>query len=200
MSSESTPVFLLVGLGNPGREYRSTRHNVGFMVVDALAEKLNVRMTRVQSQAIIGQGTHAGSRVILAKPQTYMNLSGRSIGALVRFYKVPLENILVAHDDLDLPVGALRLRPGGGSAGQRGVASTIDHLGTQEFARMRIGIGRPPGQMDPKDYVLEGFLGADQDVMRLTFERGVDAALVFVEFGLEKAMNLFNGSQAGNGK
>lgn len=200
MSSETNPVILIAGLGNPGREYRDTRHNVGFMLVDVLAEKLGVRMTRVQSQAIIGQGNHAGCRVILAKPQTYMNLSGRSVSALMRFYKIAKENLLVAHDDLDLPVGTLRLRPGGGSAGQRGVASIIEQLGTQDFARLRIGIGRPPGQKDPKDYVLEAFPGEEWDVMRQTLVRAAEASLVFVEFGLDKAMNQFNAPLAGNGK
>ena len=133
----------MVGLGNPGREYRENRHNVGFMAVDALAGKLNARMGKVQFKAIIGQARLGEQKVILAKPQTFMNLSGQAISSLVRYYKVPLTNLLVMHDDLDLPLGTLRLRPGGGSAGQKGLGSTIQQLRTQQFPRLRIGIGRP---------------------------------------------------------
>jgi PTH1 family peptidyl-tRNA hydrolase len=188
------PVVLLVGLGNPGRDYRLTRHNVGFMVIDRISQSLGVSMSRLQSKALIASAPLGEVRLVLAKPQTFMNLSGQSVSGLLRFYKVPLERLLIIHDDLDLPVGTLRLRPGGGSAGQKGLASTIQQLGTQEFPRMRIGIGRPPGQMDAADYVLHGFDRGDEDIVNLMLDKAVDAARTFALEGLEKAMNTFNGS------
>lgn len=186
--------FLLAGLGNPGREYRGNRHNVGFMTIDHLSEAFGIKIGKVQAKALLGIGQWEGRKIILAKPQTYMNLSGDSIGSLLRYYKVPLSQLIVAHDDLDLPVGTLRLRPGGGSAGQKGVASTINKVGTQNFPRLRIGIGRPPGQMVAADYVLQDFSKADQEVMGATLDRAVEAIKVFVLHGLDAAMNQFNGS------
>lgn len=185
---------LIAGLGNPGREYRNNRHNIGFMAVDALAEALGIRMMRVQSKAILGTGIWMGVKVVLAKPQTYMNLSGESVGALLRFYKIPAYRLLVAHDDLDLPLGTLRLRPGGGSAGQKGIASIIQKLGSPDFARMRLGIGRPPGQMDAAAYVLQDFSSGDQETLKFVLDRSVGAAKAFMTSGLETAMNQFNGS------
>jgi PTH1 family peptidyl-tRNA hydrolase len=143
--------FLIVGLGNPGREYRENRHNVGFMLVDRLAVKLNARFTRLQSKALVASATYQERKIILAKPQTFMNLSGQSVQGLVHFYKLPLTNLLIAHDDLDLPPGTIRIRPDGGSAGQKGMVSILERLGTDEFARVRLGIGRPPGQMQAPD-------------------------------------------------
>jgi len=185
--------YLIVGLGNPGREYRDTRHNIGFMVIDRLAETENISLSRVQNKAILGSGTVAGARVILAKPQTYMNLSGDAIAPLVRFYKVPQANFLLIHDDLDLPFGTIRLRPGGGPGGQKGVASTINKLGTRDFARMRLGIGRPPGRMDPAAYVLQEFHQQDKEILDQVIEQAVKAARVFIQDGLDAAMNQFNG-------
>jgi peptidyl-tRNA hydrolase, PTH1 family len=185
--------YLLVGLGNPGREYRETRHNVGFMVIDKVCKTAGIGLSRVQSKAIIGVGQFAGRRLVLAKPQTFMNLSGQAVAALVRFYKVPLEQILIAHDDLDLELGTLRLRPSGGSAGQKGIASTIQQLGTQEFGRLRIGIGRPPGQMDPSAYVLRPFSNSEQKLADQVLERAVSAVDCFLREGLEAAMNQYNG-------
>ena len=185
--------YLIVGLGNPGREYRETRHNVGFMVVDALARSLETSLSRVQSNAVVGSGSLAGKRVILAKPQTYMNLSGQAVGPLMKFYKVPNERLMVIHDDLDLPLGVLRLRPGGGSAGQKGVASIIQRLGSQEFARLRVGIGRPNGSKDAADYVLNGFTRGEQATAEAALNRAVEAVRTFIQDDLDKAMNLFNG-------
>ncbi len=189
----SGEAYLIVGLGNPGREYRDTRHNVGFMVVDALARSLDTTLSRVQSNAIVGSGSLAGKRVILAKPQTYMNLSGQAVGPLMKFYKVPNERLMVIHDDLDLPLGVLRLRPGGGSAGQKGVASIIQRLGSQEFARLRVGIGRPNGSKDAADYVLTGFTRGEHPTADAVLARAVDAVRTFIQDDLDKAMNLFNG-------
>jgi peptidyl-tRNA hydrolase, PTH1 family len=141
----STRTVLIAGLGNPGREYRGNRHNVGFMVVDQLCEALHIRLSRLQSKALIGSGLLGDSKIVLAKPQTFMNNSGQAVAALVRFYKIPLEQLLVVHDDLDLPFGVLRMRPGGGPGGQKGLGSVIQHLGTQDFPRLRIGVGAHPG-------------------------------------------------------
>jgi PTH1 family peptidyl-tRNA hydrolase len=132
--------------------------------------------------------------VVLAKPHTFMNLYGQPVGALSRFYKVPVENLLVAYDDVDLPLGTVRIRPGGGSAGQKGMASIIERLGTQEFPRLRLGIGRPPGRMEAADYVLQDFSAGEQELLKLTLDRAAEAALVFVAEGLEAAMNQYNGA------
>lgn len=191
MSSTST--FLIVGLGNPGREYRENRHNIGFMLVDRLCVRLNVSLNRLQAQALVGSTSDGDRKIIFAKPQTYMNLSGQSVQGLMRFYKLPLSNLLVAHDDLDLPLGTIRMRPGGGSAGQKGIASIIERLGTQDFPRLRLGIGRPPGRMDPADYVLQDFSPSDLPLLSETLERAADAALTWISQGLETAMNQFNG-------
>ena len=185
--------FLIVGFGNPGREYRENRHNIGFMLIDRLSMRLDARMRRMQSKALLGSATYRDAKVILAKPQTFMNLSGQAVQGLVRFYKVPLENIMIAHDDLDLPFGVLRLRPDGGAGGQKGVKSTIEHLGTQDFPRLRLGIGRPPGRMDAAAYVLQDFAKGDEQILSETLERAADSVLTFIDFGLDKAMNQFNG-------
>ncbi|MCA9896488.1 MAG: aminoacyl-tRNA hydrolase, partial [Anaerolineae bacterium] len=146
--------YLIVGLGNPGRQYQNTRHNVGFWVVAELARRHNLSSPKSERKSYVLDGTIAGKRVIAAMPQTYMNLSGEAVRALVDFYKIPLENIIVVHDDLDTPLGTLRLRQTGGHGGQNGVRNIILHLGTQEFARVRFGIGRPNGKMTARDYVL----------------------------------------------
>ncbi len=185
--------FLIVGLGNPGREYQGSRHNFGFMVVDRLAVRLNAQKLRLQSKAIVTDAIYQERKLILAKPQTYMNLSGQAVQGLLRFYRLPLEALLVAHDDLDLPYGTLRLRPGGGAGGQRGVESVIQSLGVKEFPRLRLGIGRPPGRMEPKDYVLQEFSAAEQKALSEILERAADAVLIFATEGLDKAMNRYNG-------
>ena len=185
--------FLIVGLGNPGREYKDNRHNVGFMLVDRLAVRLNAHMSRLQAKALVVSVNYEDKKLILAKPQTYMNLSGQAIQGLARFYKLPLENVIVAHDDLDLPFGTIRIRPGGGPGGQRGVASTIERLGSKDFRRLRLGIGRPPGRMDPAAYVLQDFPKADLPLLSEILDRAADAALTFVTEGLNAAMNKFNG-------
>jgi len=186
--------YLIIGLGNPGREYRETRHNVGFMLLDHMAVKLNTRFARLQSKALVANAIYQERKVILAKPQTFMNLSGQSVQGLIHFYKIPMENLLIAHDDLDLPVGTIRIRPDGGSAGQKGMSSTIERLGTDEFPRLRLGIGRPPGQMQAPDFVLQDFSKADLMVISETLSLAVEAALMWVTIGLEAAMNKYNGS------
>ena len=188
--------FLLIGLGNPGREYKDNRHNIGFMLIDRLAVRLNARGLKLQSKAIVTSGLYEERKLILAKTQTYMNLSGQSVQGLLHFYKIPPENLMVAHDDLDLPLGTVRIRPSGGAGGQKGMASTIDHLGTKDFPRLRLGIGRPPGRMDAAAYVLQDFSRADLLIVSETLDRAADAVLTFVTQGLNAAMNKFNGGLA----
>ncbi|MCL4560805.1 MAG: aminoacyl-tRNA hydrolase [Chloroflexi bacterium] len=192
-STLESGLYLLVGLGNPGVEYRNSRHNIGFMVIGSLAKYLGITLGRMQSKALVGQGSHDGRKIILAKPQTYMNLSGQAVSSLVRFYKLPLSQLLVIHDDMDLPFGVIRLRPGGGSGGQKGLGSVINSLVTEEFPRLRVGIGHPTGQMNAVDYVLQPFSSAEQEMLPAILDHAREAALTFVSTGLETAMNQYNG-------
>lgn len=185
--------FLIVGLGNPGDQYRHTRHNFGFMVIDRLAEKLAVSLKKVKFKALLAETKLDGQALILAKPMTFMNDSGRAVGPLLRFFKVPPDHLLIVHDDLDLPLGSLRLRPTGSSGGQRGVASIIATLGTQDFPRLRLGISRPPGQMDPVAYVLQNFTPAEAELKEMVLNQAADAALTFIREGMQAAMNQYNG-------
>ena len=186
--------FLIIGLGNPGREYKDTRHNIGFMVIDRIALRLNAQGIKVQAKAIVTNALYQERKLILAKPQTYMNLSGQSVQGLLHFYKIPIENLIVAHDDLDIPFGTIRIRPSGGPGGQRGMASTIEQLGTKDFPRLRLGVGRPPGRMEAKDYVLQDFSKEDQKLLPEVLDRAAEAALEFVVKDLNAAMNKFNGA------
>lgn len=184
---------MIVGLGNPGLAYRRTRHNFGFLAIDKLANELNIPVKRLKFKAMIGEGRFGDNKVVLVKPLTFMNESGRAVAPLLRFFKLPLTNLLVIHDDLDLPLGTLRLRPSGGTSGQRGMASIITQLGTQEFPRMRLGIGRPPGQMDPVDYVLKDFLPSENELKKIVLQTAVEASQTFINEGLTTTMNKFNG-------
>ena len=184
---------LIVGLGNPGLAYRHNRHNVGFMVADALADKLEIPLKRVKFKAQIGNGKLEDIPIIIAKPLTFMNKSGEAVAPLVRYFKVPLERLLVIHDDMDLPLGTLRMRPSGGSAGHNGMLSIFDKLGTNAIPRLRVGIGRPPGRMDPADYVLQDFPKSDEELLKMVIAQACEAALAFIITGLEKAMNTYNG-------
>ena len=184
---------LIVGLGNPGLAYRHNRHNVGFMVADALADKLEIPLKRVKFKAQIGNGKLGDIPIIIAKPLTFMNNSGEAVAPLVRYFKVPLERLLVIHDDMDLPLGTLRMRPSGGSAGHNGMLSIFDKLGTNAIPRLRVGIGRPPGRMDPADYVLQDFPKSEEELLSMVIAQACEAALAFITTGLEKAMNTYNG-------
>ena len=185
--------FLIAGLGNPGRKFEHNRHNVGFMLLNRLSLKFGENFGQVESKALVAKTIVQGERVILIKPQTYMNNSGAAVNSLVNFYKIPLANLLVAYDDVDLPLGTLRLRPSGGSAGQKGMQSIIERMGTDQFPRLRIGTGRPPGRMEAADYVLEDFPNRDADLLSETLDRGVEAVLTYLKDGLDRAMNLYNG-------
>lgn len=183
---------LIVGLGNPGQEYARHRHNVGFRIVETLADHHGLVFDQLQHKARVSMGRIADERVILAKPLTYMNKSGESVGPLLRWYKLPLENLLIVYDDLDVPLGILRLRPEGGSGGHRGMRSIIHRLGTGEFARLRVGIGRPPAGWDPADYVLSPFTENELPLVVDVCERGVAAVELWLAEGIDAAMNEFN--------
>ncbi len=184
---------LIVGLGNPGRKYEKTRHNIGFRVIDMLAARYNLGAGRSEKRALVWSGQIQGIPIKLAKPMTYMNRSGESLRQLMDFYDIALSNLLVVHDDLDTPFGILRLRQSGGHGGQNGLRSIIQHLGSRDFARLRFGIGRPPGKMDPVNYVLQPFKGDDLIRANELAGRAADAVEVWLSDGIEEAMTRFNG-------
>jgi PTH1 family peptidyl-tRNA hydrolase len=194
MDSQPTtsPTFLIAGLGNPGRQYKSNRHNIGFMLLNRIAERLDTSFSRLESKALVTKAKHNDHNLILAKPQTYMNLSGQSVASLVNFYKIPLENLLVAYDEVDLPFGRIRIRPSGGSAGHKGIGSIIERVGTQDFPRMRLGVGRPPGSKGAASYVLQNFSGEDAEFLPHVLDRAADAVFTFVTQDLETVMNQYN--------
>ncbi|WP_419995603.1 aminoacyl-tRNA hydrolase [Streptomyces boninensis] len=188
--------WLVVGLGNPGPGYAGNRHNVGFMVADLLAGRIGGRFKTHKARAQVVEGRlgvpgGAMARVVLAKPMTYMNLSGGPVSALAGFYKVPLERIVVVHDELDLDYGVLRLKLGGGDNGHNGLKSISKSLG-REYPRVRFGIGRPPGRMEVADYVLKDFSGAERKELDYFVDRTADATEALVLEGLERAQNTFN--------
>ena len=182
--------WLVIGLGNPGREYERSRHNVGFLVVDELARRQGARLTDKAAKSLTGRIRIGDRELVLAKPQTMMNLSGLAAKALRAKYDVPLERTLVIHDDLDHPFGRLRIRKSGSSAGNHGIDSVIGSFGTQDFTRFRVGIGRPPG--DGVDYVLSPFTTDEQAQLPAIIGRTADAVLFTVEHGIDRAMTEFN--------
>lgn len=184
--------FLVVGLGNPGREYKRTRHNIGFMLVDQLATRMEAEFTRTQSKALITDGRHQGRKIILAKPQTYMNRSGHATRALLKFYKLAPDHLLVAYDDVDLPFGSIRLKAAGGSAGHKGMQSILEQLGTDQFPRLRLGVGRPPGQKQAANYVLKPFNQEEEAFLANFIERAADTAQAFIVQGIDYAMTHYN--------
>lgn len=188
---------MIVGLGNPGPTYAANRHNIGFQIVELFSRRHAIALDRVQMKALTGVGWlqrhDQRVKVLLVKPLTYMNASGQAVAGLVRFFQVELADLLVVHDDLDLESGRLRLRPNGSAGGQNGVKSIIQQLGSQEFARARIGIGRPPGRMDAADYVLQDFSSAEEEIFGPLRERVCDALECWLFDGIDAAMNRFNG-------
>lgn len=187
--------FLIVGLGNPGREYDNTRHNIGFRCVDALAQAHGLAYERKKkSKAKIATGTIAGKSVLLAKPQTFMNLSGSAVQGLATFYKIPPSHILVIFDDLDIVPGTLRIRPKGGTGGHKGLTDIVRRLGTQEIPRIRFGIGRPPDQMDPAAYVLRRFDAEEETIIAEAIQRTIKAVETWLTDGIDTAMNHYNGT------
>lgn len=191
-------MYIIVGLGNPGREYENTRHNIGFETIDQLAEAGGIRVLEKKHKALIGKGVIDGQKVVLAKPQTYMNLSGESIRELVDFYKVDVTTeLIVISDDISLPPGQLRIRKKGSAGGHNGLKNIILHLGTQDFIRLRMGVGEKPAGYDLKDYVLGHFTGDEKKKMLEAARRGADAVRAIMAKGPDSAMNEYNKSVEG---
>jgi peptidyl-tRNA hydrolase, PTH1 family len=185
-------MYLIVGLGNPGSKYAGTRHNLGFQVVEALSRRLKSNKPVQKHWALCAAAEFKGRKVMLAQPLTYMNRSGRAVVELVRNYHIEPDRIMVIYDDLDLPPGVIRLRKKGGSAGHRGIQSIIESLGTAEFPRLRIGVGKPPEGMDAADYVLKPAGAIDAALIEEALAKAGEAVLVFISDGLEAAMNIYN--------
>ncbi|GGH88022.1 PTH1 family peptidyl-tRNA hydrolase [Pullulanibacillus pueri] len=183
---------LIAGLGNPGSEYIHTRHNIGFEVVEKLAEEHRIPMNRSKFNALYGKGTIHGEEVLLVKPLTYMNLSGEAIGPMMSYFKIPIEDILIIYDDLDLAVGKLRLRLKGSAGGHNGMKSIIQHVGSTEFKRLRFGIGRPPGRQPVVDYVLKKFSKEEDPVVESVVEKAVKACEEWFKDPFDKVMNKYN--------
>lgn len=185
--------YLIVGLGNPGREYENTRHNAGFAVADILADKFNIGLSKNKFDAIYGDGTIAGARVLLVKPQTYMNLSGQSVQKLSAFYKIPTDKIIIMHDDVSLDVGIIRIRRKGSSGGQKGLANIIQLLGTEEIPRIKIGVGaKPHPDYDMKDWVLGKIPSEQQNDFKLATENAAKAVEEIIARGIDSAMNKYS--------
>ncbi|HEX2945688.1 MAG TPA: aminoacyl-tRNA hydrolase [Clostridia bacterium] len=184
---------VIAGLGNPGNKYENTRHNVGFITIDLLSSKYGIKVNKVRHKALTGEGTIAGERVLLVKPQTFMNLSGESIRDIAEWYKLPMENIIIIYDDVDLPAGTIRIRPKGSSGTHNGMKSVIYQLQSDEFPRIRIGVGKAPEGWDLADYVLGRFDKDEAAIMGESTQRAADAAAAIVSDGVTAAMNKFNG-------
>jgi PTH1 family peptidyl-tRNA hydrolase len=184
--------WLIAGLGNPGPGYAGNRHNAGFMVADLLAERIGTRFKRDRSRAAVATGRLAGFPVTLAKPQPFMNLSGGPVASLRSFYKLPPDQIVVVHDEMDIPFGTVRLKLGGGDNGHNGLRSVTAALGTRDYFRVRVGIGRPPGRMDAADFVLHDFSAAERKQLPELLSRSADAVEVLLHDGLVRAQNEFN--------
>ena len=193
-TSGDEPSYLIVGLGNPGARYALNRHNVGFQCIDRLTETYGIPLRKKRFKARYGEGTIEGHLVVLAKPLTFMNSSGKAVAPLSRHYHLAPQRVLVIHDDLDLPLGRVRLRPGGSSGGHRGLKSIIEALGTQDFPRLRIGIGRP-AQGDPIDYVLSDFDPDQEPIIQAVYKLVLEIIPYFLREGIEETMNAYNGRQ-----
>lgn len=190
-------MYVIAGLGNPGREYEGTRHNVGFMTLDALADKYNIDVREKAFKGLIGKGVIEGNKVILVKPQMYMNLSGECIRQVMDYYKVDPAEFIVIYDDISLVPGGIRIRKKGSAGGHNGIKNIIAHLGTQEFPRVRIGVGEKPARMDLADYVLGRFPKEEAETMTTAFKDGAAAVVDMTTEGVEAAMNHFNGAARG---
>lgn len=195
MAAETgTRRWLVVGLGNPGPEYAGNRHNAGFMVLDELAARVGGRFKAHRGHAEVLEGRLAGRPVVLAKPRSYMNLSGGPVKAIADFYKVPPADLIVVHDELDIPFGALRAKFGGGDNGHNGLRSITKSLGTRDYHRVRFGVGRPPGRMDPAAYVLRDFAAAERKDLPLLVDRAADVVESLIVAGLAATQNRFHGA------
>ncbi|TYB46485.1 aminoacyl-tRNA hydrolase [Actinomadura chibensis] len=190
----SADLWLVVGLGNPGPSYAKNRHNAGFMVLDVLAARVGGRFKSHRARADVLEGRLAGARAVLAKPRSFMNESGGPVKGLCDFYKAPVERLVVVHDELDIPFGAIRLKQGGGDNGHNGLRSITKSLGTREYPRVRFGVGRPPGRMDPAAFVLKDFSAAERKDLDLEVDRAADAVEALISDGLGAAQNVFHAS------
>ncbi|MBC2578127.1 aminoacyl-tRNA hydrolase [Peptostreptococcus russellii] len=186
-------MYIIIGLGNPGKKYEHTRHNAGFDAIDKLAEKYNIKMDKLKHKALIGEGRIGTEKVVLVKPQTYMNLSGESIVSICQFYKPEFDKVIVMYDDIDLDVGKLRIRKKGSAGSHNGMKSIIKCIGTQEFPRIRIGVSKPPEGWDLADFVLSRFPKEQQGDLEESFERAVLTVEEIIDSGIESAMNKYNG-------
>lgn len=184
-------MYVIAGLGNPGKEYEGTRHNIGFMVIDELAKKLGMNVTKLKFKSLVGEGNFKGEKIILLKPQTFMNSSGEALYDAVNFYKIPLENVIVIYDDKDLDVGKIRIRTKGSSGGHNGMKSIIYLLNSEEFPRVRIGIGKP--QEDLVSHVLGKFEESEKKLIDEAVIKAADAVIDIIENGIEHSMSKFNG-------
>ena len=185
--------WLIVFLGNPGAKYAGTRHNVGFMTADALSRRAGIRVDRLRFKSLTGTGEVGGEKVLLMKPQTFMNLSGDAVREAMKFYKLPLDRVLVVSDDVALPVGKLRVRRGGSAGGHNGLRDIIEKCGGEEFPRIKIGVGEPPhAEYDMADWVLSVFAGGDRDLIASAVDTAAAAVEVLIKDGIERAMNLYN--------
>lgn len=186
-------MFIIVGLGNPTKEYEGTRHNVGFDIIDALADKYNISVTEREKRAFCGKGIIEGQKVILVKPQTYMNLSGESVRGLVDYYKIDTETqLLVIFDDISLDVGQLRIRKKGSAGGHNGIKNIIQHLGSNVFQRIKVGVGEKPKEYDLADYVLGHFSKVEREAVEDGYKKAIEAVEMIVRGDIDSAMNIFN--------
>lgn len=196
MLGRSSDTWLIVGLGNPGREYENTRHNAGFRALDILAQKLGCKPDKLKYQGLYCQVNYRGNKLLLLKPQTYMNLSGRSAAPLAAFFKVPTDHVIVLFDDISLPPGRLRIRADGSAGGHNGIKSLIQELGSQNFPRVKIGVGaKPHPDFDLADWVLSVFSAAEEKALEPALERAADAVLAIIDHGVPEAANRFNGTK-----
>ena len=185
-------MYIIAGLGNPGKQYENTKHNVGFLTIDVLAEKLGIRVSKIKHKALTGEGFISGEKVILVKPQTYMNLSGESIREILSFYKADPERLVVIYDDIDLPMGSLRIRKKGSAGGHNGIKSIIAMTGTQGFSRIKVGVGEKPQGWDLADHVLGRFSSEDRAKVEEAIGHAMDAAVLMMQGETDKAMNIYN--------
>ena len=190
-------MYLIAGLGNPSRTYEGTRHNIGFTMIDAIGNKFGIDVTTKKHKALVGRGMIDGMRVILAKPQTYMNLSGESVRALMDYYKLTTDEIVIIYDDISMPVGQVRIRPKGSAGGHNGIKSIIAHLGTQEFPRIKIGVGAKPENGDLVKHVLGRFSKEDDAKIRDVFALAEEGLLAILQEDVKTAMNAVNGKKVG---
>lgn len=187
-------MYIIAGLGNPGKEYEGTRHNAGFMVIDRLADEYNISVDTKKHKALCGKGVIEGNQVILVKPQTYMNLSGQAVAEVMNYYKADLEDLIVIFDDISLEPGKIRIRPKGSAGGHNGIKNIIAQLGTQEFGRIKVGVGDKPKNYDLVNWVLGHFSKEDAELMEDGVKKAVKAAVTIMNEGVEAGMNKFNGN------